>query len=424
MKHIQSSYKIIVLLLVALFIGMCVPPPAAEDDGSASLAKLDSLRERKCPRLMSSAAEYYRNRDWLSTTRIYGEIIELGCDEWDTDYASEIYLYYAVAFENLGKYDSSEVVLLKGLQSLPDDINLRKRLAYSYKKQHKVDMQISEYEKIMDMVPGDVEIMTELSKLYGDNDRYDDQIFVLRRLLEIDPENEIAQSEIVAALKNCGKDPLSFMKERFELNPDNTSYGIDYADNLIASDRTDEAVKVLERVVRVDNTSKIALKRLADAHYQNNDLESAAKTFEELFKLDPRDVRTAIKISNINVELAEFEKAMKWADKSVQISKSSGEALGQKGDVYYKTFQYCRTDDISQDDRIVATLAHNYFEDAEKNGYNRFSKSKSWLKENEVLFTKATWFMLDPEVKSRGYVKPESSCYTWITEKLNKQINW
>ncbi len=420
----QLSYKLIVILLAALFLSMCVPPPASEDDGGISLAKLDSLRERKCPRLMSSAAEYYRNRDWSSTARIYSEIIELGCDEWDTDYASEIYLYYAVAYENLGKYDSSEVVLLKGLQSLPDDIGLRKRLAYAYKKQNKVNMQIGEYEKLMDMVPNDIEIMSELAKLYGDNSRYDDQIFVLRKLLEKDPENEIAQSEIVVAFKNSGKDPLSFMKERFELNPDNTSYGIEYADNLIDSDRTDEAVKVLERVVRVDNTSKIALKKLADAHYQNNDLNSASKSFEELFKLDPRDIRTAIKISNINVELSDFEKAMKWADKSVQISKSSGESLGQKGDVYYKTFQYCRTGDISQDDRIIATLAYNYFQDAESNGYNRYSKSKNWLKDNEVLFTKANWFMLDPEVKSRGFIKPETECYNWVTEKLNKKSNW
>ena len=424
MKQIQVGYRIILLLFAALFLSMCVPPTDQQDDGGMSLAKLDSLRERKCPRLMSSAAEYYRNRDWKSTTRIYCEIIELGCDEWDPGYASEIYLYYAVAYENLGKFDSSEVVLLKGLQSLPDDISLRKRLAYAYKKQNKVDMQIGEYEKLMDMVPEDIEIMTDLAKLYGDNQRYDDQIFVLRKLLERDPENEVAQSEIVVAFKNSGKDPLSFMKERFEQNPDNTSYGIEYSENLIANDRIDEAVKVLERVVRVDNTSKIALKKLAEANYQNNDLVSSAKSYEELFKLDPRATRVAIKISDINVELSNFENAMKWADKSVQISKSSGEALGQKGDVYFKSFQYCRTDDISQDDRIVATLAYNYFQKAEENGYNRYGKSGRWLKENEVLFTKANWFMLDPESKSRGYLKTQTDCYKWINEKLNKQSNW
>ncbi len=411
-------------MLATFFLSMCVPPSEPVDDGSADLKKLDSLRERRCPRLMSSAAEYYRNRDWPATSRVYGEIIELGCDEWDTDYASEIYLYYAVAYENLGKFDSAEVVLLKGLQNLPDDVNLRKRLAYAYKKQNKISQQINEYERLIDMVPDDLNIMTDLAELYGDNDRFDDQIFVLRKILERDPENEIAQSEIVVAFKKSGKDPLSFMKERFEQNPDNTSYGIDYAENLLVNDRFSEAVKVLERVVRVDNTSKIALNKLAEAHYRNDDLVSSSKTYEELFKLDPRDIKTPITISNINVELEDFEKAMRWADKSVQISRSSGESLGQKGDVYYKTFQYCRSADISLDDRVIATLAYNYFEKGEEEGCYRFSNSKSWLKENEVLFTKANWFMLDSDVKSRGYLKPQSACYSWVDEKLKKQPGW
>ena len=35
----------------------------------------------------------------------------------------------------MGKFDSAEFVLLDGLQKLPENIELRKRLAYSYKKQ-------------------------------------------------------------------------------------------------------------------------------------------------------------------------------------------------------------------------------------------------------------------------------------------------
>ncbi|MFQ6614390.1 MAG: tetratricopeptide repeat protein, partial [Fidelibacterota bacterium] len=86
---------------------------------------------------MSSAAEYYRNQDWQATVRIYGELVDLGCDESHPQFSppEEIYLYWAIAYEYLAKYDSSEYVLLKGLQKLPDNIDLRKRLAYSYKKQ-------------------------------------------------------------------------------------------------------------------------------------------------------------------------------------------------------------------------------------------------------------------------------------------------
>ena len=77
-----------------------------------------------------SAAEYYRNRDWKQTVKIYKEITTLDCDEWNPVYAppQEIYQYYAIAYEQMGKFDSAEYVLLDGLQKLPENIELRKDL--------------------------------------------------------------------------------------------------------------------------------------------------------------------------------------------------------------------------------------------------------------------------------------------------------
>ena len=57
-----------------LFLSMCVPPESSDKGRGKDKAKLDSLRQFKCPRLMSSAAEYYRNRDRKQTVRIYKEI--------------------------------------------------------------------------------------------------------------------------------------------------------------------------------------------------------------------------------------------------------------------------------------------------------------------------------------------------------------
>ena len=67
---------------------MCVPPQdGTGGDFAKEKARLDSLRDVRCPRLMSSAAEYYRNRDWKQTIRVYSEITDLSCDEWNAVYA-------------------------------------------------------------------------------------------------------------------------------------------------------------------------------------------------------------------------------------------------------------------------------------------------------------------------------------------------
>ena len=81
------------------FITTCVPPSSGpEEDSSMQKAQLDSLRRLKCPRYMSSAAEYYRNRNWRETVQMYSQIIELGCDEYDNVLAppEEIYQYYSL----------------------------------------------------------------------------------------------------------------------------------------------------------------------------------------------------------------------------------------------------------------------------------------------------------------------------------------
>jgi|TARA_B100000959_G_scaffold48967_1_gene50447 tetratricopeptide (TPR) repeat protein len=409
------------------FITMCVPPSSGPEDNTAlEQAKLDSLRRLKCPRFMSSAAEYYRNRNWRETVEMYSQITELGCDEYDPVLAppEEIYQYYAIGHEYLGEFSESEKVILKGLQKLPKNVSLRKRLAYSYKKQNKLDMYINEMERLMDLTENDTGLMTELSDAYEDLERYDDQIYILKKLLKKDPNNEIAQGDLALALEKSGEDPLEYIKERFENNPDNVSYGLDYADRLIKNNRNVEAINIYKKVIRADGSNKIAYRKIGEVYFEIDDLESSSKAYEELYMLDPRDIKTAIKISDIYIELNQYNEAIKWAKKADKVSRSSGEAISQIGKVYYKGFQSCRSEIISLDDRIVASLAYEEFDKAEKKGFRRNSGSMQWLKENEVLFGKANWFMLDPQSKSIGFIKPSSSCYNWVYDKLMKQPGW
>ena len=163
---------------------------------------------------------------------------------------------------------------MKGLNFLPDDVELRKRLAYSYQKQGKKELQMDELDRLTYLSPEDVDIKTELSKLYEKEGRYEDQIVVLKDLLKIQPNNEGAQSDLAQAYEKSGRDPLEVYKSRFESNPDNISYGLDYSDKLLEVDRANEAIDILKQVVDEDPTSKVAFRKLAQAYDSADDLES------------------------------------------------------------------------------------------------------------------------------------------------------
>jgi len=407
---------------------MCVPPKGdASGDFAKEKAKLDSLREIRCPRLMSSAAEYYRNRDWKQTIRIYSEITRLDCDEWNADDAppEQIYQYYSIAYEQLGKFDSAEIVLLDGLQKIPQNIQLRKRLAYAYKRQGKIDKETIEYERLMDLAPEDVTVLNDLAKIYKDQGRFVDQILVLEEILNIDQNNEIAQSELAMAFESSGRDPLDIYQKRYDDNPDNISYGLDYADRLINADRSSDAVSVLNKVISKDPSGKLAYRKLAEASKLIDDLENEAKAYESLFKIDPRDGKVAILISDVYIDLQEFGKALRWSDKAISLISNNGDGYGQKGKVYYIGWDSFRQNPFSNDDRIVAKLAYDYFLKAEEKGYRGYTK-QNWLEKNakDVLYGKAQWFMADDRVKRSRTLRTSTADYNWVTDILKPEASW
>ncbi len=419
------SFKLFLVAISVLILSMCVPPGPSMAD-VAEKARIDSVKNVRCPRLMSSAAEYYHARDWEATVRVYSEVVDLGCDEWDATFAppEEIYQYYGIAYEQMGKYDSSEYVLLKGVEKIPNNIDLRIRLAYAYKRQGKTDQEVVEYERILDELdPQNVRVMTELSSLYRKEGRYEEQIRVLQKLIDIDPTNEAAIADLAASFERTGKDPLELYLDKYNNNPSGNN-GLQLADAYVQNNRFGEAIDVLRAVSRKEPNNKIIFIKLGDANILNEDFYNASIALEQAYKLDSRDYQTAIRICEVNSELENFGKAISWAEKAIKGSKSSGEALGAKGDVYYNAFHTCRTPEVSRDDRIVARLAYKYYVQAERKGFRNISGSKDWLAENEVLFTKSDWFMLDARQKSTGYATVKTACYSWVTERLNKDSSW
>ena len=422
------KYKNSIIVGFTFIITMCVPPQDKSDaDFAKEKARLDSLRDVRCPRLMSSAAEYYRNRDWKQTIRVYSEITDLDCDEWNVVYAppEEIYQYYSFAYTQIGRFDSAEYVLLDGLQKIPQNIQLRKQLAYAYKRQGKTDKEIIEYERLVDIAPDDIGILNDLAKIYKDQSKYDDQIIILKKILKLDDTNDIAQSELAIAYENSGRNPLIVYEKRYMDNPDNISYGLDYSERLIKADRVDEAKDILRRIISKEPTSKLAYQKLGKVCWESDDLNNAASAYESLFKIDPRDGKVAIDISDIYIDAENFGKALRWADKAINLIDNSGKGYGQKGEVYYKGWETLKNNPLSVDDRIVAKLAYNNFLKAEKLNYRGFSRSK-YLNENskDLLYGKAQWFMAEDKVKRSGIIRTTTSSYDWVTDELSPEKGW
>ena len=383
-------------------------------------------QEDRCPELSSSSAEYYRSSNWELSAQSYSQLMELKCDQWNSDWVNvdDVYLYWSIALQNLGKFEESEKVLTKGLNELPENTTLMTRLAYAYKKQGKIDEMIIEYERLMDSGSDDTDSLRDLANAYGKQGRVDEQISVLKKILNIDPNNSSVQSELARVYEDSGEDPLEIFKARFEDSPENASYAVEYAEKLISNGDTDDAIDVLENTLSYNRDNSMVYMSLSKAYNENADFEEAIEILEELFNLDKNNFRVALLISINSIEIDDFESAYEWGQKSMKISRNNAESLAHMGNLYYKSMQTCRGDNFSRSDKIVASLAHEYFVKAENKGNSKYFKQKNWLEENEVLFSYADWFMTDKDIQASGKVFPSGKCYDWVSESLAKQSDW
>ena len=383
-------------------------------------------QEDRCPELSSSSAEYYRSSNWELSAQSYSQLMELKCDQWNSDWVNvdDVYLYWSIALQNLGKFEESEKVLIKGLDELPENTTLMTRLAYAYKKQGKIDEMIIEYERLMDSGSDDTDSLRDLANAYGKQGRVDEQISVLKKILNIDPNNSSVQSELARVYEDSGEDPLEIFKARFEDNPENASYAVEYAEKLISNGDTDDAIDVLENTLSYNRDNSMVYMSLSKAYNENADFEEAIEILEELFNLDKNNFRVALLISINSIEIDDFESAFEWGQKSMKISRNNAESLAHMGNLYYKSMQTCRGDNFSRSDKIVASLAHEYFVKAENKGNSKYFKQKNWLEENEVLFSYADWFMTDKDIQASGKVSPSGKCYDWVSETLAKKSDW
>ena len=187
---------------------------------------------------------------------------------------------------------------------------------------------------------------------------------------------------------------------------------------------TEEAIDVLENTLSYNRENSMVYMSLGKAYNENSDFDDAVEILEDLFELDRNNFRVAMLISVNSIEMDDFDSAFEWGKKSMKISKNNAESLAHMGNLYYKAMQSCRGDNFSRSDKIVASLAYEYFIKAENKGNSKYFKQKNWLEENEVLFSYSDWFMTDKDIQASGKVSPSGRCYDWVSESLAKQSDW
>ena len=429
----MKNQRLINLLIVTFTIVLsfmlisCVPPADLTEDAQVSGAaepKIEIDRD-KCDLYLNFAYSYYQNQNWNSTIKNYKKMLGYGCGE---EYAQDIYSYYGRAYQQLAKndpvyYDSALYVYLEGEKYLPNDIYIHKNIAYVYHVQGKIDLEIREYEKMIEIQPEDLELYRTYVKRCFSQERFEDMLWGIEKILEISPNDEQAINDRLMVYEKLGKDITTVRREQWERNPDNVRFGMEYVESLTEQLEYDKAIEVYKKITMLDLRNKDVWDKLADLYKTLGRYKEAATTYEHINKnIDPKNLEVIDNITKMYQNLAEFPTAYEWAKKAIALENSSL-AYKIRADVFYLGAEYYSSSRPTKnfEDKLVYKLAYDDYREAKKMGDNSVQSRIDFLKEY-LIPTREDWFMnkYDASGAERTVYSPRMDCYKWIDINVNK----
>lgn len=165
-----------------------------------------------------------------------------------------------------------------------------------------------------------------LARFYAGQKRLPEAEKMLGKVLELDPNNEMALMDL-GSLQLNGKrmNEAEATFTRLSKHPSNRFKGM-HAVYLYQTGKRDEAVKELEQLYK-DNSGNSQLRSQLIAVYQeSNQMEKAEKLLSEAVRKSPKDLNTLVQYGSVLAQLnrvTDLEAAM---TKAIELDKNSGEA--------------------------------------------------------------------------------------------------
>ncbi len=426
----KGFFKVLVMIVsVGLVMGLvsCMPPsPSSAETETPAPASKPVLDRNKCDLYLSFAYSYYQNQNWKSAIENYKKMSNYGCDE---EYAQDVFSFWGRAYQQLASendvyLDSALYVYMTGVKYLPNDIFLKKNIAYIYHLQGKTDLEIREYEKMIEVAPEDIELYRSLVKLCINAQRWDDVILATNEIIKMSPNDEQALNDRILAYQKTGKDITTIQKEQWEQNPTNVRYGLEYAAALKQQRNYDAALSVYQKVAQLDTKNLEALNSIADIYFNNkNNYVEALKAYNQILSsVSPKDLPTMQQAAKCCQMLNDFPVALSYAEKAIATAPTSPQAYKIRAEVYYAAADYFSSGrTMNFEDKLVYKLAYDDYMKVAELGDSSVRSRLDHLKEY-LIPTREEWFFnrYDANGATRTSYKPLNPEYKWINAEPKK----
>ena len=237
-----------------------------------------------------------------SDVRIWLKIGDLYAKIGKKQEATETYQRVAQFYSDQGFYLKSVAVYKQILKLDPRLVDVNQRLAELYKQLGLISDAISQYEQV--------------AAFFHKEGRVKDALAAMKQIVDLDPET------VAARIK------LAEMYSRENLPREAIDEFTKAADQLKEQQRTDEYMKVAERLLFHAPDNRPVTKELARLYIEKNDPRRALPKLQVLFKADSRDLDVLRLLARAFEGLEQRPKAVSVYKELARILNETGDARG------------------------------------------------------------------------------------------------
>ena len=420
--NLVKRYGIMGLLGITfsyMVISGCASQSGSTSDelSAAEKARLDSLArvaDRQCKIYLSTAFEYFKNKEYEGSLRNYTKMVNSGCTE---KYGDRVWVFLGNSYREMDKPDSAMWAFNKGLSEEPDNISLHENVAFMFQLSGDNDKVIAEYETIAALDSSNIARWRKLHDLYFRVAEYEKDLGVLKKIIKMDPEDIIAKNDLVTVMKFLGEDPTELLEERHLNNPDNPEFLLEYANTIYQTADYEKAIPLYEKLLSLEPDHFLALDRIATSYKNLDNTGKALSSLKRLLKLRPNDKTVVYDITDLYKQAGELKTAYSWANKTINTKPKDGRGFYIRGLVLEAAANNCQNERGAKVpsiyDKLVFEVALDDVKESVALGYTA-ARSRIQFLEQQVP-SKGDIFM-HPEK-----FQPEGDCYKWIKRKVKRK---
>ncbi len=259
-------------------------------------------KDRAIEELYKIASHYEERGSYSQSMAVYKKINKLNPGNIESTMKLAD-LYYAQGFLSEAKAEYSKIA--KGLM-----------------KNHRTKEAIFLYEKLIKLDKKDIQTRLTLADLYTREGEVDKAVVRY---------NDVAEFKIRS---KAFKEAHEALKKAKDLKEDDARTLSNLISLLKKEDRTKEARKIIDNILKKNKDDVTALRLLGNFHFEDKEFEKAEGVFNQVIYINPQDVEARVKLGRIRISQDDLDKAFELYKPLVEtlIKKQKSEkAIGLLG---------------------------------------------------------------------------------------------